>query len=408
VLTSANGDPRVIELVVRPRGIVSFTRISTVLFGVLLILVSLPNATASPRRTHATTTAALYVAPTGNDEGTCSRKAPCASFARAYSLAKSGEVVDVAGGTYGSQTIPSLPTDALTRPVVFRPQDASRVVVDGMLDVSGAHVTFQNMWVSNFAVEDGAKDITFKQMKAHYFYIGGASDVRIIRGNIGSLQNWSPRILPNGPLTPTHILIDGVAFHDIVQTDGHTHVECLDISSVDGLIIRNSKFWNCEFEDVLIKHYAPGGALAPTNILIENNWFAATTPTGYHALAFGAADGEGFRNVTVRYNSLLQDISIAGAFFSNFNVIGNVAPMQPWNCTKGVTFDHNVWSAARCSATDRRAAPRFVDPGHLNLRISARSRAVNAGDRRDFPKTDIFGHKRPRGRAPDAGAVETK
>jgi hypothetical protein len=390
------------------RKIVSSGRITFVLLGALLILVALPTATASIRRAHPTTAPNLYVAPNGNDAGTCTRKAPCASFARAYSLSKSGGVVDVAGGTYGSQSIPSWLAPTLTRPVVFRPQDASRVVVDGILDVYGAHLTFQNMWVSTFAAEDGAEDLTFKQMKANNFYIGGATDVRILGGTVGPLQNWSPRILPNGPLTPTRILIDGVAFHDIVQTNGYSHVECLDISSADGLVIRNSKFWNCEFEDVLIKHYAPGGALAPTNILIENNWFAATTPEGYHAIEIGGENGEGFRNVTIRYNSLLQDISITGAFFSNFKVIGNVGPMEPWNCIPGVVFDYNVWSAARCSATDRRAAPGFVDPAHLNLRVSARSRAVNAGDRRNFPKTDIFGHKRPRGRAPDAGAVETR
>jgi hypothetical protein len=384
-------------------------RLTFALVGIVLFMVALPQATAGPsQRVDVRPSPMLFVTPQGKDQTTCSRKAPCSSFARAYALAKSGDIVSIAGGTYGPQSIPPIATRSLRKNVIFRPATARRVEIDGGLDVFGDHVTFENLWVSYFAAEDGSGNITFLRVKTRTFYIGGASDIRIIRGNVGPLENGSPKILPNGPTTPTRILIDGVAFHDITQTDGHTHVECLDVSSVDGLIIRNSKFWNCEFQSVLFKHYAPGGALPPTNILIENNWFGPLKNSGFYSLAFGAAEGEGFRNVTVRYNSLLQDISIAGAFFSNFRVIANLGVMHSWNCTPGVQFDHNVWSAARCSATDRRASPAFVDPDHLNLRVSRRSPAVNAGTLKSFPKTDIFGNKRPRGRRPDAGAVETR
>jgi len=387
----------------------SVARLNFALVGMLLFLFALPQATAGlSQRPVVRPSPMLFVAPQGNDETTCSRKAPCASLARAYALAKSGDIVSIGGGRYGPQSIPAIPIKSLRANVVFRPATAKRVVIDGSIQVFGDHVTFENLWMSGFAAQDGSSNITFLRIKARTFYIGGASNIRIIRGNIGPLQNGSPRILPNGSETPTRILIDGVAFHDITQTDGHTHVECLLVTSVDGLVIRNSKFWNCEFQSVLIKHYAPGGAIPPTNILIENNWFGATTRTGFYSLAFGAAEGEGFRNVTVRYNSLLQDISIAGAVFSNFSVVGNLGPMQPWNCTPGVVFDHNVWSAARCSPTDRRGSPAFLDARHLNLRIARRSAAVNAGTLKNFPKTDIFGNKRPLGGRPDAGAVETR
>src|SRR5437667_344913 len=54
--------------------------------------------------------ASFYVSPTGNDAGPCTQVAPCASFDRAYKLAKPGQVVEVAGGEYGSQVIESRPT----------------------------------------------------------------------------------------------------------------------------------------------------------------------------------------------------------------------------------------------------------------------------------------------------------
>jgi hypothetical protein len=384
-------------------------RLTFALVGIVLFIVALPQATAGlSQREDVRPSPVLFVAPQGNDQTTCSRKAPCSSFARAYTLAKSGDIVSLAGGTYGPQSIPAIPTKSLRKNVVFRQATARRVVIEGGLKVFGDHITFENLWVSDFAAQDGSSNITFLRVKARTFYIGGASDIRIIRGNVGPLENGSPKILPNGAVTPTRILIDGVAFHDITQTDGHTHVECLLVTSVEGLIIRNSRFWNCEFQSVLIKHFAPRGALPPSNILIENNWFGATTRSGFYSLAFGAAEGEGFRNVTVRYNSLLQDISVSGAFFSDFRVVANLGLMHQWNCTPGVMFDHNVWSAARCSATDRRGLPAFVSPDHLNLRVSQRSPAVNAGTLANFPKADIFGHKRPRGRRPDAGAVETR
>src|SRR5262245_43955639 len=110
----------------------------------------------------------------------------------------------------------------------------------------------------------------------------------------------------------------------------------MDISSADGLIIRNSKFWNCQFQDVLITYFAPGGALPPANILIEHNWIEKNDPYGYYSLAFGAEEGQVVRNVTVLYNSLLQDISIAGSFFSNFSVIGNVGPMFFFQAEDGI------------------------------------------------------------------------
>jgi hypothetical protein len=48
----------------------------------------------------------LYLAPSGSDAGTCAgAQAPCASFDRAYRVARPGDVVVLAGGSYPGQTI---------------------------------------------------------------------------------------------------------------------------------------------------------------------------------------------------------------------------------------------------------------------------------------------------------------
>jgi hypothetical protein len=50
--------------------------------------------------------AKVFVAPNGSDAGRCTRSSPCASFARAYRVAKPRQIVCVAAGSYDRQTIP--------------------------------------------------------------------------------------------------------------------------------------------------------------------------------------------------------------------------------------------------------------------------------------------------------------
>ena len=70
--------------------------------GVLLaMLVLAPGASG---RVAASPT--LYVSPAGNDTAPCSIAQPCLTFGRAYRAASPGARVEVAGGTYATQTIP--------------------------------------------------------------------------------------------------------------------------------------------------------------------------------------------------------------------------------------------------------------------------------------------------------------
>ncbi len=62
----------------------------------------------------------LYLSPSGSDSNPCSRTAPCLSLNRAYRVAKPGDVVEVADGTYGNQTINFDSTKTSTTDVVFR------------------------------------------------------------------------------------------------------------------------------------------------------------------------------------------------------------------------------------------------------------------------------------------------
>ena len=74
------------------------------------------------------------------------------------------------------------------------------------------------------------------------------------------------------------------------------------------------------------------------------------------------------------------------------------------NCNDA-TWRYNV--VARGSACGgRRAATAFTNPPE-NLHLSRRSAAANGyGNPKSYPKTDIDGQKRKKGRRPDAGADE--
>ena len=74
--------------------------------------------------------ATRYVSPSGSDGAACSALAPCRSFDYAYRQAAPGDLVEVAGGTYGSQTVPAL---GRTGPVIeFRPALGASVVLGGL------------------------------------------------------------------------------------------------------------------------------------------------------------------------------------------------------------------------------------------------------------------------------------
>src|SRR4051794_310549 len=70
--------------------------------AVLLLALS----AAAPASASAAT---LYLSPSGSDSAACSQAAPCKTFSRAYSVAAAGSDVIVAGGTYGGQSLDTLP-----------------------------------------------------------------------------------------------------------------------------------------------------------------------------------------------------------------------------------------------------------------------------------------------------------
>jgi hypothetical protein len=225
-------------------------------------------------------------------------------------------------------------------------------------------------------------------------------------GSPGNSQIGIP--YSGGPSGATDIVFDGVRFHDNRRGSTLDHTECLMLGGGNGVTIRDSRFDHCNVFDLFVTwwNFTTPQYPMPSNILLENNWFFDTLDHNYSILFSDHITQ--YTNVTVRYNSFTGSLGITNVPKTNFNVIANVGPLAGYGCASGVNYAYNVWDQAKCSATDRRAPSNYVDPAGYNLRLKRNAAAINHGDPKNFPKRDIFGHRRPKGKRPDAGAVETR
>jgi hypothetical protein len=374
---------------------------------VLTLALALVAAVSVGGSSAATVVPRLYLSPNGNDNGRCSKSAPCKSFRGAYAVARSGDVVELAGGQYSSQQIPpSSSLENAAKNVVFQPAPGARVSA-GSLKVYGSHVEFRDLAIDGYDTFTTAHNVVFRRVDTSGFWIWGSSNVSIIGGDVGPLVNDTPYISYEGgsSVPPTNIVVDGVRFHDMTAT-GDTHTECLMVSGGHGITIRRSSFRNCFYFDIFFTQWS--GPDPPAGILLENNVFASAINGGFYSVYFSDHMRE-VRDATLRYNSALQSFGFApGMPLAGVSLIANVTPMSRGECNRAVTYAYNVWDGARCSATDRNARAGYLDGSALNLRVSNGSPAINSGDPASFPRTDFTGRKRPAGGRPDAGAFEIR
>jgi outer membrane biosynthesis protein TonB len=370
---------------------------------------------------------ALRLSPSGVDTNDCSAAKPCKTLNRAYKVAKPGQTVEMASGTYTDTALSLDSAKTSAADVVFRPLAGATVTISPQLHVYAQHLELRELrFTSKLWIESSAADVTIRNstLKNFDLYSNGkesSHDISFIGGSIGPSANENSRIASNGPSTsasPRDILIDGVDFHDFTVSPGsEAHVECLQVWAVDGLTIRNSKFRNCEVFDIFLQKLPEGAAATPSNILIENNFFDCCG-SGYYSIRMGDHAGTSWKDVTIRNNSLNKEIDPDPSVpYSNVKIVGNVGPaLKFWSGStgaiepkpSGVEVDYNVWYAgAKVGSHDKVAAAGFRNAAAVDFHLNAGAAAIDAGDPANAPATDIDGDARPAGAAPDAGADET-
>lgn len=380
------------------------TRLRTALISFALVLV----ATAGSAR--AAVAADLFLSASGSDSNACTQTAPCKSFDRVYRLAKPGQVVELASGTYGGQTIGIDSTKTSPDDVLFRPASGATVSA-AYLHVYGSHIEIRNIRLTSWPgwrTWRSADDVTLRELTAPKFTILGSSHVSVIGGDYGPFDNGSNEIAPESPTDPkipTAILLDGVKIHDYSRTDASSHVDCLHTWGVNGLVVRNSVFKNCEHFDILFTVDSIAGT--PTNVTIENN-FLDCCRSGYYSVYLGDETAS-YSNFLVRNNSSNKPMGIRAesSTVSNLRFYGNIAPRFEGCGRPGVTVDYNVWYAgSKCGTHDLVAPSGFQNVAALDFHLALGAAAIDRGSPANSPSLDIDGEARPAGLGPDAGADE--
>jgi hypothetical protein len=367
----------------------------------------------------------LAVSLAGSDRNRCTGAAPCRSLKRAFAVARPGDVVEIQPGDYGDQ---HLVGDNRGQAILIRPA-AEGVSVDDLI-VDADNVEVRDMRVGYWEARAGSDGFTARNLDSNQFGVYGGSNVKVLGGDYGPSYNpggssshawitWGN----NGTVLSRNVLIDGAYFHDMRRGTPDDHMECLFITGVDGLTIRNSRFQRCDVFSIFFgTPWWSGSQEILRNITIENNFFdRSTNDSGYSTCCTHYAlrisdDWDRIENFRFAYNSLKQGISISSPTLVNVTVVGNVSP---WGgCDSGVSYAYNVWQHSnrqRCAPTDRPVTGSawgyerlgFLDPSVLDLRLTTGSPAIGAGDPGSYPARDIRGRRRPVGGKPDAGAVES-
>ena len=262
----------------------------------------------------------VFVATGGSDGAPCTREAPCASFDRAYRVAKPGETVEVAGGRYPSQTIHAK-TGMAAPYVVFREAPGERVIVGDegetveCLEFEGSqYVTLEGFETPYTTVggmlhqcgvsigRSNAHHVTLVNIDAGMIWVG-ADNVQVLGGDFGPGIDENTKIEFATGHEPRDILIDGAVIHD--QRSYQQHPECIALWGGTRVTIRNSHLYNCGTFHIFL---VANGDYTISDVLIENNTFTQPDSSVHTSNTIKVGDKGGvLRNIVLRGNRIPHD-----------------------------------------------------------------------------------------------------
>jgi hypothetical protein len=341
--------------------------------------VAFAGSAAAPQPT-------VFVSPNGSHAGGCTRAQPCSSWDRAYRVAKPGDVIELAGGTYPTQTIG---VDAskvkATADVTFQPAAGATVTINGDLDMKGSHAVFKSInlrFLSSDAVRGPttSNHVTFVGFHGRAFLIGPNSYITIKGGDWG--PNTGPnteedKVGPDGTIRgqwPTNIVLDGLYVHDQNSNDlSSQHMGGLFIISGGPITLENSHFARDVVYDVQVQDFTNPDCCGMTygpahDVVIQGNVFeqpVTSLPEGANddrqpEVQLDPRGGGCWKNWTIRRNSFQNGLALgfdAQPCFANTTVSGNIGPYlgyQCWNGAAGLTMSDNIWQE-NCTAADHGA-----------------------------------------------------
>ena len=218
--------------------------------GVCLVsggLVATPGLAAAATR---------YVSPSGSDSGACTGAgAPCRSLAHAYRQSGPGDIVQMAGGNYGAQTIPTVA--GRSAPAVdFRPAAGASVSFSD-INIQGHYVTVRDFSAPFVDIDAGSTQIRRRQRRRRR-HRRDVDQQRCVtcraRAGASGRATTTRRSRSARRRCSYNVTFDGVDFHDSTATDSQVHTECLWAGDVQGLTVKNSLFRNCAYFGLFLTH----------------------------------------------------------------------------------------------------------------------------------------------------------
>ncbi len=266
----------------------------------------------------------LFVSPSGADAGTCTEATPCRSFDRAYQVARPGDVVEVADGSYPSQTI-AAKAEAGPKYVVIREAAGGRAIVgdrgatENCIAFEGAAYVlvagFETPYVrvqgnpSQCGVSvgrEGAHHVILLDLDVGGVWVG-ADDVRVFDSDIGPNVNegGTPTAISGDETDDSQrVLFEGNDFHDYTSV-GDNHQQCFAAWSGRRITLRDNHFYNCETFHLWL--VAESG-YEISDYLIEGNTF--TQPDSSIAISSTIKLGDhggALENIVLQDNRVLTD-----------------------------------------------------------------------------------------------------
>jgi hypothetical protein len=298
----------------------------------------------------------LYVARNGSDKASCTAEAPCKTFNRAFEVAEPGQVVEVAAGSYADQLLDAAPKAGGPR-VVFRPAAGADVTV-ASIGVSTGPVEFRDMRAKAGTYNDqDAHDVTYLRVHAQNLFIRGSSKVAYVESDIGPNgrkddMNWITAAYGTDR-GARDVRIERTRIHDIVMHKEGAHIDCLAADDVDGLVIRDSSFSNCEHFALLFGTDTATGRGA-RNVVVEGNELDCCR-SGYYSIGLGQVDGP----MVIRDNVANKNFGFLGGPVKGVEIHGNTLPgHQASTCDKAQWRDNRLTDpdSAICGPGEKHAS----------------------------------------------------
>ena len=260
-----------------------------------------------------------YLSPSGNDANSCTAAAPCRSLERGYEAASLGDIVELAAGRYGAQTIPASVSKGqpdIDRPdITFRPSAGANAQFSEVR-LLAPHIRLEGVEVNGMLTAryrpeqpsfEGSGDVHFHRVRVvdgGRILFSAVKNFSVTDSLIAN--NWRDGIDIYGSASgageaghsPQNGLIEGNEIRDLRLID-NDHIDGIQFTTGVNVVIRNNKIGPRIHHQGLLAKTDKGPV---TGITIEGNEFFDVVQPGF-SLMFSIHNGRRCHDIEIVGNT---------------------------------------------------------------------------------------------------------